>query len=106
MLTEEQVAARTDRARDAAAAAGRDLGLTITEPQVLYSVFSVIVHLAPSPVIVRVPTVLPAWTTPEQQLGTQRRELAVAAWLADRGFPVVPPARWYRVSRSAMTGSR
>nr|WP_042191850.1 phosphotransferase [Kibdelosporangium sp. MJ126-NF4]CEL20325.1 FIG00825120: hypothetical protein [Kibdelosporangium sp. MJ126-NF4]CTQ97550.1 FIG00825120: hypothetical protein [Kibdelosporangium sp. MJ126-NF4] len=92
MLTDEQVAARTDRARDAAAVAGRDLGLTVTEPQVLYSVFSVIVHLAPSPVVVRVPTVLPAWTTPAEQRATQRRELAVAGWLADRGHPVVAPS--------------
>ncbi|ALG08890.1 aminoglycoside phosphotransferase family protein [Kibdelosporangium phytohabitans] len=92
MLTDEQVAARTDRARDAAAAAGRDLGLTVTEPQVLYSLFSVIVHLKPSPVVVRVPTVLPAWTTPAQQLASQQRELAVAGWLADRGHAVVAPS--------------
>ncbi|ONI84186.1 aminoglycoside phosphotransferase [Actinosynnema sp. ALI-1.44] len=92
MLTDEQVAARTDRALGAAVAAGRDLGLTVTEPQVLYSVFSVIVHLAPSPVVVRVPTVLPEWTTPAQQVTGQRRELAVAGWLADRGHPIVAPS--------------
>ncbi|RSM86672.1 aminoglycoside phosphotransferase [Kibdelosporangium aridum] len=92
MLTDEQVAARTDRARDAAAAAGRDLGLTVTEPEVLYNVFSVIVHLKPSPVAVRVPTVLPPWLTVEEQARDQRRELAVAGWLADRGHPVVAPS--------------
>ncbi|MGH3616096.1 MAG: aminoglycoside phosphotransferase family protein, partial [Pseudonocardia sp.] len=32
----------------AATAAGRDLGLTVTARLVLYDVFSVIVHLAPS----------------------------------------------------------
>ncbi|CAM4196091.1 phosphotransferase [Kibdelosporangium persicum] len=92
MLTDEQVAARTDRAREAAAAAGRDLGLTVTEPHVLYSVFSVIVHLAPSPVVARVPTVLPPWSTPEIQAADQKRELAVAGWLADQGHPVVAPS--------------
>jgi hypothetical protein len=92
MSTDDQLAARTGRAVDAATAAGRDLGLTITEPQVLYDVFSVIVHLAPSPVIVRVPAVLPRTTTLETQLVDQRRELAVASWLAQRGHPVVPPS--------------
>ncbi|MFC0110557.1 aminoglycoside phosphotransferase family protein [Kibdelosporangium aridum] len=92
MLTDEQVAARTDRARDAAADAGRDLGLTVTEPQVLYNVFSVIVHLKPSPVVVRVPTVLPSWQTAEEQTRSQQRELEVAGWLADKGHPVVPPS--------------
>jgi Ser/Thr protein kinase RdoA (MazF antagonist) len=92
MLTDDQLAARTERAVAAATAAGRDLGLTITEPRVLYNVFSVIVHLTPSPVIVRVPTVLPRTTTLETQLVDQRRELAVAGWLARRGHPVVPPS--------------
>ena len=69
-----------------------NLGLTITEPRVLYDVFSVIVHLAPAPVIVRVPTVLPRTTTLDTQLRDQRRELAVAGWLAARGHPVVPPS--------------
>jgi hypothetical protein len=92
MISDEQMEARTGRAVTAAVAAGRDLGLTITEPQVLYDVFSVIVHLAPSPVIVRVPTVLPRTTTLETQLRDQRRELAVAGWLAAQGHPVVPPS--------------
>ncbi|MGH3889467.1 MAG: aminoglycoside phosphotransferase family protein, partial [Pseudonocardiaceae bacterium] len=58
MLTSDELAARTDRAA-AAAATGRDLGLTVTDPRVLYDLFSVIVHLSPAPVVVRVPTVLP-----------------------------------------------
>ncbi|MGW4129721.1 hypothetical protein [Amycolatopsis japonica] len=56
MITDEQRAARTARAVAAAVSAGRDLGITVTEPEVLYDVFSVIVRLAPSPVVVRVPT--------------------------------------------------
>jgi hypothetical protein len=61
---------------------------------VLYDVFSVIVHLAPAPVVVRVPTVLPRSyaTDPDRQTAQQRSELAVAGWLADRGHPVVAPS--------------
>lgn len=94
MWTAEQIAARTQRAVVAAAAAGRELGLTVTEPRVLYDVFSVIVHLAPAPVVVRVPTVLPRTVAhaPDAQAAQQRSELAVAGWLAERGHPVVPPS--------------
>ena len=94
MLTPEQIAARTARAVDAATVAGRDLGLAVDDPRVLYDVFSVIVHLAPAPVVVRVPTVLPRSYSAQPQLQTaqQRAELAVAGWLADRGHPVVAPS--------------
>ncbi len=94
MLTAEDLAARTDRAAAAAAASGRDLGLSVAEPRVLYDVFSVIVHLAPAPVVVRVPTVLPRTVAadPDAQVAQQRLELDVAGWLADRGHPVVPPS--------------
>jgi Phosphotransferase enzyme family len=78
----------------AAAVAGRDLGLGVVEPRVLHDVFSVIVHLAPAPVVVRVPTVLPRTfgADPAVQTAQQRSELAVAGWLADRGHRVVPPS--------------
>ncbi|CAJ1582953.1 phosphotransferase [[Mycobacterium] wendilense] len=94
MLTADQIAARTDRALRAAEAAGRSLGLTVTDPRVLHDVFSVVVHLAPAPVVVRVPTVLPpAYTrSPERQAAQQHSELSVAGWLADRGHPVVAPS--------------
>ncbi|MGH3872239.1 MAG: aminoglycoside phosphotransferase family protein [Pseudonocardiaceae bacterium] len=87
-------AARTDRAVAAAVGAGRDLGLTVTDPRVLYDVFSVVVHLSPAPVVVRVPTVLTRTVAadPDAQAAQQRRELAVAGWLADRGHPVVAPS--------------
>lgn len=96
MLTPDELAARTARAVAAAAGAGRDLGLRVEEPRALYDVFSVIVHLAPSPVVVRVPTVLPPSRVghPDAQAAQQRRELAVAGWLAARGYPVVPPSDW------------
>ena len=87
VYTTDQLAARTERALAAATEAGRELGLTVERPTVLYDVFSVVVHLAPAPVVVRVPTVLPR-TVADQQ----RRELAVAGWLAGRGHPVVAPS--------------
>lgn len=94
VLTSDQIAQRTARAVDAATAAGRDLGLRVDDPRVLYDVFSVIVHLAPAPVVVRVPTVLPRSYTDssERQTAQQRAELAVTGWLADRGHPVVAPS--------------
>jgi hypothetical protein len=94
VLTADQIASRTARAVAAASSAARDLGLGVDQPRVLYDVFSVIVHLAPEPVVARVPTVLPTLyrDTPEAQVAQQRAELAVAGWLADRGCPVVTPS--------------
>jgi hypothetical protein len=59
MAAMADLAARTERALSAAVAAGRDLGLPATGPKILHDAFSVIVHLVPAPVVVRVPTVLP-----------------------------------------------
>jgi hypothetical protein len=90
----DAVRARQERAVTAAVAAGRAHGITATEPRVLYDAFSVIVHLHPAPVVVRVPTVLPRTVTadPRTQADQQRRELAVTSWLAERGHPVVAPS--------------
>ena len=94
VLAPDQIAERTARAVAAATAAGRELGLRVGDPRVLYDVFSVIVHLAPAPVVARVPTVLPRSysATPDSQTAQQRSEIAVAGWLADRGHPVVAPS--------------
>ncbi|MHC9295487.1 aminoglycoside phosphotransferase family protein [Mycobacterium sp. LTG2003] len=94
MLTADELAARTARAVAAATAAGTALGLEVDDPRILYDAFSVIVHLAPSPVVARVPTVLPHSfvADPNRQTAQQKSELAVAGWLADRGHPVVPPS--------------
>lgn len=93
MLTSDEIAARARRAVDAAAAAGRDLGLDVHEPRVLYDVFSVVVHLSPAPVVARVPVVLPRTVRadPAAQAAQQRAELAATAWLARHGHPVVAP---------------
>lgn len=91
-MTADQLAARTSRAFDAAVTAGRDLGLTVTDATVLHDVFSVVVHLAPSPVVVRVPTVLPSYADLDTQVARQRAELDVVTWLAQQGTPVIPPS--------------
>lgn len=93
MLTADEMAERTARAVAAATAAGTELGLRVDDARVLYDVFSVVVHLAPAPVVVRVPTVVPPSyaKAPDVQTAQQRAELAVTEWLADRGYPVVPP---------------
>ncbi|WP_405161006.1 aminoglycoside phosphotransferase family protein [Nocardia sp. NBC_01499] len=92
VMTSDQLTARTSRALDAAIAAGRDLGLTVTDAKILHDVFSVVVHLAPAPVVVRVPTVLPAHVDLDAQAARQRVELDVVAWLAEQGYPVIPPS--------------
>jgi len=78
----------------AAVAAARTLGLAVEEPRVLYDVFSVVVHLAPSPVVARVPTVLGRTVLADRsaQLRQMRLELQATAWLAGTGFPCVRPA--------------
>ena len=94
MLSTEALAARTARAVAAAVDAGRSLGLTVSEPKVLHDVFSVVVQLAPTPVVARVPAVLPRELSASISMQQQRqaRELAAVSWLAERGVPVVRPS--------------
>ncbi|CAL9522438.1 hypothetical protein SUDANB171_03847 [Streptomyces sp. enrichment culture] len=91
-LTARQLADRTTAATEAAVAAGRALGLTVTEPTVLHDVFSVVVHLAPSPVVARIPTVLPRPDDLDALARRQRDELDVTQWLAGQGVPVLAPS--------------
>ncbi|WUJ72436.1 aminoglycoside phosphotransferase family protein [Kribbella soli] len=82
----------TETAVEAAATAARSLGLTVTDPLVLYTAFSTVVHLQPSPVVARVPMNLPGgMKEPEPAVRRQQRELDVVAWLAAQGVPVVQP---------------
>lgn len=92
-MTAEQLANRTRRATKAAVDAARELGLRVDHPEVLHDLFSVVVHLAPEPVVARIPVVLTAGTGPDDQSARQQRELDVAAWLDEQGVPVVPPSR-------------
>ncbi|MGK5530287.1 phosphotransferase family protein [Streptomyces sp. URMC 129] len=91
-LTPRHIAQRTSAAVDAAVGAGRDLGLTVTDARVLHDLFSVVVHLAPSPVVARIPTVLPPCVSPDSLACRQQAELDVTRWLADQGTPVIPPS--------------
>jgi hypothetical protein len=91
-LSPDQLADRTQRAASAALDAGRALGLDADRATVLHDVFSVVVHLAPAPVVARIPVVLPQGYTPELQRARQQRELDVVAWLDGQGVPVVPPS--------------
>ncbi|MBR8744796.1 phosphotransferase [Nocardiopsis sp. MG754419] len=91
-MSAEQRAARTDHAIRTAVEAARDLGLTVTDPRVLHDVFSVVVHLAPAPVVARVPTILPQSTDPDTLAERQRAELDVTRWLAAQGLPVLTPS--------------
>ncbi|MEV0761449.1 aminoglycoside phosphotransferase family protein [Nocardia sp. NPDC050435] len=90
--TPQQLARRTAAAVDAAVGAARELNLAVTDAVVLHDVFSVVVHLAPAPVVARIPTVLPPSETLDTLARRQRAELDVAAWLAARGVPVIPPS--------------
>jgi hypothetical protein len=91
-LTPDELAARSRRAVAAATAVGCELGLQVDEPRVLHDVFSVVVHLAPSTVVARVPVVLPPSLDAGAQRARQARELAAVAWLARQGHPVVRPS--------------
>ncbi|MEV0252580.1 aminoglycoside phosphotransferase family protein [Nocardia sp. NPDC050712] len=90
--TPRELARRTSAAVDAAVGAARDRGLIVADATVLHDVFSVVVHLAPAPVVARIPTVLPPTETPDTLALRQRAELDVAGWLAARGTPVIPPS--------------
>ncbi|MGW7514424.1 phosphotransferase family protein [Streptomyces sp. NPDC054796] len=90
--TPQQLAQRTSAALDAAVGAGRGLGLDVSAAKVLHDLFSVVVHLAPSPVVARIPTVLPHSTDLRTLTHRQQSELDVTQWLADQGTPVIPPS--------------
>ena len=70
-------------------AVGRGLGLSVGEPVVLRDVTNVVVHLAPSPVVARVPVTFArlrgrAWV---------EKELELVSGLRDAGLPVAGPTR-------------
>ncbi len=73
---------------EAAVAVARGLGLSVDAPRELGTWSNHVVHLAPAPVVARIATLTSrirpggAWL---------EDELAVCAWLAERGAPVLPP---------------
>ena len=91
-MTADEIEARSGRAVEAATAAALEMGLEVRDPIVLHDVFSVVVHLSPLPVVVRVPMVLPPDLRGQALRERQQRELDAVAWLAARGVPVVAPS--------------
>ena len=85
---------RTRRAVAAAQAVAGECGLEVGEPVVLHDLFSVVVHLAPAPVVMRVPTGLPPSrrADPARTLIERRDEIAVAVALDGIGFPTTRPS--------------
>jgi aminoglycoside phosphotransferase (APT) family kinase protein len=73
-------------------AAGREAGIEVSSPELLHEGFSVLVALAPSPLVARVPIVLTPGRTLAALQAQQRRELQAVAWLAEAGHPVVKPS--------------
>lgn len=82
-------ATTTARALEAACAVAADHGLPTASAAVIADANNVLVHLRPAPVVARVATTGSLFTNPRERLG---RELAVAAWLSERGAPVVAPS--------------
>lgn len=78
----------TERAVNAALGAARRAGLSTSEPRVLRDLTNVLVHLAPAPVIARVSITLARTRGPDWFA----QELRLAAFLAEAGAPVAPPA--------------
>jgi hypothetical protein len=77
------------RAMRAALAVAEDAGVRVGAPVVLHDGSNLLVHLAPAPVVARVPTVT---GIVRPGAGWLRREVAVAGHLARCGAPVVAPA--------------
>ncbi|WP_433800122.1 aminoglycoside phosphotransferase family protein [Actinomycetospora sp. CA-084318] len=93
-IDEADRAARTQRAVAAAQAVAEEHGLDVGSPVVLHDLFSVVVHLAPAPVVMRIPTVLPPTrrADPTRTLAERRDELAVSVALREVGFPTTGPS--------------
>ena len=71
----------------AAVEAARAAGLPADDPEVLHEGANVVVHLRPAPVVARVTVSL------ARGVAALETELAFARLAAERGAPVVPPAR-------------
>ena len=100
---EERRRLRDERSRRSVAAAaslGRENGLRVEEPTVLNDLFSLMVHLKPTPVVARVATCMPKLRTPIAPW--LEREIAVTPFLSKRGAPVVAPSPELRALQVAL----
>ncbi|MDF2703418.1 MAG: hypothetical protein K0S10_2364 [Rubrobacteraceae bacterium] len=82
---------RSRRAVAAAVALAREHGLRVGEPSVLNDLFSLMVHLRPTPVVARVATCMPRLRSPIAQW--LEREIAVTEFLSEQDAPVAGPSR-------------
>jgi Ser/Thr protein kinase RdoA (MazF antagonist) len=73
----------------AATEVAREHGLPVESPRMLANDQNLLVHLSPSPVVARVATRI-AWSRPDPEAWLAR-EVAVVAYAAGKGAPVVPP---------------
>jgi Ser/Thr protein kinase RdoA (MazF antagonist) len=73
---------------EAALGVADDLGLVVEAPQVISEGFNLVVHLAPAPIVARVPKL---FDHPEEARARLARDLTVSAHAADLGAPVVAP---------------
>jgi hypothetical protein len=73
---------------DAALRTARRLGLPVGSPVVLRDLTNVLVHIAPAPVVARVPVTLARLRSPEWFA----EEMRLAQFLAAAGAPVAPPS--------------
>lgn len=80
----------TRRAVEAAAHVARSHGIRVDEPVVLNDLFSVVVHLAPAPVVARVQTWISRLRDNVEE--AMRREIPVTEYLDAQGAPVVAPS--------------
>jgi hypothetical protein len=80
--------AATERALAAALAVARAHGLPTDSPVIVRDLTNVLVHLAPAPIVARVPVTLARLRGPEWF----EEEMRLARFLADQGAPIVPPA--------------
>jgi hypothetical protein len=80
--------AATQRAVDAALAVAREHGLTTERAVVVRDLTNVLVHLAPAPVVARVPITLARLRAGDWFA----EEMRVASFLAAAGAPIAPPA--------------
>lgn len=74
---------------NAAVSVAEALGLPVGDPVVLADGSNVLVHLRPAPVVARVASLTAIRPNVANWLA---RDLAVSAYLLERGLPVVPPA--------------
>jgi len=77
------------RAVDAAVAVAREAGLEVREPRLLRDLTNVLVHLAPAPVVARVPVTF----TRVRGRAWIERELELTSFLACAGAKVAAPTR-------------